>query len=82
MTLLIRGGGKIEYDEDNVIEVPREEAAAYLEWTLWRAALAIDHLANKPYGCEVFALTPTLCLFRQQEAAKETCIANLRTTQF
>lgn len=56
MTLLIRGGGKIEYDEDNVIEVPREEAAAYLEWTLWRAALAIDHLANKPYEVRGFRL--------------------------
>lgn len=56
MTLLIRGGGKIEYDEDNVIEVPREEAAAYLEWTLWRAALAIDHLANKPYEVRSFRL--------------------------
>ncbi len=56
MTLLIRGGGKIEYDEDNIIEVPREEAAAYLEWTLWRAALAIDHLANKPYEVRGFRL--------------------------
>lgn len=56
MTLLIRGGGKIEYDEDYVIEVPKEEAAAYLEWTLWRAALAIDHLANKPYEIRGFRL--------------------------
>ena len=56
MSLLIRGGGKIEYDEDTVIEVPKEEAAAYLEWTLWRAALAIDHLANKPYEVRGFRL--------------------------
>ncbi len=56
MTLLIKGGGKIEYDEDNIIEVPKEDAAAYLEWTLWRAALAINHLKNKPYevrGCSL-----------------------------
>ena len=42
MTLLIRGGGKLVYDEDNAIEVPKDETPAYLEWTLWRAALAID----------------------------------------
>ncbi len=56
MTLLIHGGGKKEYDEDNIIEVPREEAAAYLEWTLWRAALAIDHMVNKPYEVRGFRL--------------------------
>lgn len=56
MSLLIRGGGRIEYDVDNVIEVPREDAAAYLEWTLWRAALAIDHLKNKPYEVRGFRL--------------------------
>ena len=56
MTLLIKGGGKIEYDEDNVIEVPKDETPAYLEWTLWRAALAIDHMVNKPYEVRGFRL--------------------------
>jgi len=56
MTLLIKGGGKIEYDEDNVIEVPKDETPAYLEWTLWRAALAIDNLVNKPYEVRGFRL--------------------------
>lgn len=56
MSLLIKGGGKIEYDEDNVIEVPKDETPAYLEWTLWRAALAIDHLVNKPYEVRGFRL--------------------------
>ncbi|MBR3017110.1 MAG: AlwI family type II restriction endonuclease [Clostridia bacterium] len=56
MTLLIRGGGKIEYNEDYVIEVPKDETPAYLEWTLWRAALAINHLKNKPYEMRGFRL--------------------------
>lgn len=56
MSLLIKGGGKKEYDDDNVIEVPKDETPAYLEWTLWRAALAIDHLVNKPYEVRGFRL--------------------------
>ena len=56
MLLLIRGGGKIIYDEDNAIEVPKDETPVYLEWTLWRAALAIDHMVNKPYEVRGFRL--------------------------
>ena len=56
MSLLIKGGGKKEYNDDYVIEVPKDETPAYLEWTLWRAALAIDHLANKPYEVRGFRL--------------------------
>ena len=56
MTLLIRGGGKLVDDEDNAIEVPKDETPAYLEWTLWRAALAIDHMVNKPYEVRGFKL--------------------------
>lgn len=56
MSLLIKGGGKHEYDEDNVIEVPKDETPAYLEWVLWRAALAIDHMVNKPYEMRGFRL--------------------------
>ena len=56
MTLLIKGGGKLVYDEDNAIEVPEDETPAYLEWTLWRAALAIDHMINKPYEVRGFKL--------------------------
>ena len=36
-------------DDDSEISVPKEEASAYLEWSLWRAFLAIDTLKNKPY---------------------------------
>lgn len=56
MTLLIKGGGKLVYDEDNAIEVPKDETPAYLEWTLWRAALAIDHMVNKLYEVRGFKL--------------------------
>lgn len=56
MSLLIRGGGKLVYDEDNAIEVPKDEMPVYLEWTLWRAALAIDHMVNKPYEVRGFKL--------------------------
>lgn len=56
MSLLIKGGGRQEYDEDNAIEVPKDETPVYLEWTLWRAALAIDHMMNKPYEVRGFKL--------------------------
>lgn len=56
MELLIRGGGKRTYDDDNVIEVPKDETPAYLEWILWRASLAIDHMVNKPYEVRGFKL--------------------------
>lgn len=56
MELLIKGGGKCTYDDDNVIEVPKDETPAYLEWILWRASLAIDHMVNKPYEVRGFKL--------------------------
>ena len=56
MSLLIKGGGEKKYNDDYVIEVPKDETPAYLEWTLWRAVLAIDHLKNKPYEVRGFRL--------------------------
>lgn len=58
MTLLIKGGGKKvdDVDEDNGIEVPKDETPVYLEWTLWRAALAIGHLTNHPSDVRGFRL--------------------------
>jgi len=41
-------------DEETEIVIPRSEAPAYLEWTLWRAFLAIDSLVNKPYEARRF----------------------------
>ena len=56
MTLLMKGGGNQVYDEDNAIEIPKDETPVYLEWTLWRAALAIDHMINEPYEVRGFKL--------------------------
>lgn len=56
MSLLIKGGGTRDIGEDNAIEVPKDETPAYLEWVMWRAALAIDHLVNKPYEIRGFKL--------------------------
>lgn len=40
MKLLISNNGKSkELGEDYIINVPKAEAAAYLEWILWRAFL-------------------------------------------
>ena len=58
MSLLIDGGGKKidNDDEDNGIEVPKEETPVYLEWTLWRAALAMGALTNHPSEVRGFRL--------------------------
>ncbi|MBT8906655.1 restriction endonuclease [Lactobacillus delbrueckii subsp. bulgaricus] len=56
MTLLIKGRDRKELSDDCVIEIPADERPAYLEWTLWRAALAIDSLHNKPYEIRGFRI--------------------------
>lgn len=43
-------------DEETEIIIPRSEAPAYLEWTLWRAFLAIDSLVNRPYEARRFKI--------------------------
>ena len=52
--LIVNNGKEKELGEDYTIKVPRSEAAAYLEWILWRAFLAIDHTVNKPYEARGF----------------------------
>lgn len=52
--LLVNNGREKELGDDYIIKVPKSEAAAYLEWTLWRAFLAIDHTTNKPYESRGF----------------------------
>jgi hypothetical protein len=42
--------------EDVEIRVPKAEAPAYLEWSLWRAFLAINTLTNKPYEVRRFKI--------------------------
>lgn len=52
--LIVNNGKEKELGEDYSIKVPKSEAAAYLEWALWRAFLAIDHTINKPYEARGF----------------------------
>lgn len=52
--LIVNNGKEKELGEDYSIKVPKSEAAAYLEWVLWRAFLAIDHTINKPYEARGF----------------------------
>ena len=52
--LIVNNGKEKELGDDYTIRVPRSEAAAYLEWILWRAFLAIDHTVNKPYEARGF----------------------------
>ena len=54
MDLVSRNGGTKVYDEDHEIKVPKEEASAYLEWSVWRAFLAMNTLRNKPYQVRRF----------------------------
>lgn len=56
MELIRKRGGKKQYEDDTEINVPKEEASAYLEWIIWRAFLAIDHLVNKPYEARRFRI--------------------------
>ena len=42
--------------EEEEIRIPKTEAPAYLEWSLWRAFLAINTLANKPYEVRRFKI--------------------------
>lgn len=56
MSLILDGGGRMEYDEDTILEVPEDELPVYLEWVLWRATLAIDHLVNQPYEVRGFRI--------------------------
>lgn len=52
--LIVNNGREKELGDDYTIKVPKSEAAAYLEWILWRAFLAIDHTVNKPYEARGF----------------------------
>ena len=56
MELIMKRGGTKHYDDDTEIVVPKEEAAAYFEWVIWRAFLAIDHLTNKAYEVRRFSV--------------------------
>lgn len=54
MDLIASRRERIRVDEDTELSIPRAEAPAYLEWSLWRAFLAIDNLTNQPYQVRRF----------------------------
>lgn len=56
MDLIASRRDRLRISEDIEIRVPQTEAPAYLEWSLWRAFLAIDTLANKPYQVRRFKI--------------------------
>ena len=56
MELIISRRGKKTLSNGEEIEVPQAEAPAYFEWVLWRAFLAINSLANKPYEARRFKI--------------------------
>jgi len=56
MELIITRRNKKTLSNGNEIEVPQAEAPAYFEWILWRAFLAIDSMANKPYEARRFKI--------------------------
>lgn len=56
MELIITRKGKKTLSNGEDIEVPQAEAPAYFEWILWRAFLAINSLANKPYEARRFKI--------------------------
>lgn len=56
MELIISRGSKKTISSGDEIELPKAEAPAYFEWVLWRAFLAINSLANKPYEARRFKI--------------------------
>lgn len=56
MDLLITRKPKKTLSNGEEIEVPQAEAPAYFEWALWRAFLAINGLANKPFEARRFKI--------------------------
>jgi len=56
MELIISRRNKKTLSNGDEIEVPKAEAPAYFEWVLWRAFLAINSLANKPYEARRFKI--------------------------
>ncbi len=50
--ILARGRKTLE--DGSLIVIPKGETAVYMEWTIWRAFLAIDSLANEPWKARRF----------------------------
>ncbi|MEK6543780.1 MAG: AlwI family type II restriction endonuclease [Elusimicrobiota bacterium] len=56
MELIITRRSRKTLSNGGEIELPLSEVPAYFEWILWRAFLAINSLANKPYDARRFKI--------------------------
>jgi hypothetical protein len=56
MELLITRKSRKTLANGSEIEIPKSEAPAYFEWTVWRAFLAVNSLVNKPYEARRFKI--------------------------
>lgn len=81
MSLLMKGGGKLVYDEDNAIEVPKDETPAYLEWVLWRRhSQWITWLINH-MKCGGSVWIRISYQYQPQAEEKAICIGNTKILQ-
>ena len=56
MDLIASRRDRLRINEEIEITVPKAEAPAYFEWSIWRAFLAINTLINKPYEVRRFKI--------------------------
>lgn len=56
LRLLAERGTSATLSDGSSVSVPRSEAPAYFEWATWRAFLAMNSLANKPYEARRFKI--------------------------
>jgi hypothetical protein len=56
LRLIAERGTSATLSDGSSVSVPRSEAPAYFEWAMWRAFLAMDSLANKPYEARRFKI--------------------------
>lgn len=56
LRLIVERGSSAQLSDGTSVSVPRSEAPAYFEWAMWRAFLAMNSLANKPYEARRFKI--------------------------
>lgn len=54
LRLIAERSSSAQLSDGTSISVPKSEAPAYFEWALWRAFLAMNSLANRPYEARRF----------------------------
>ncbi len=54
LVALESGRARVSREDEDVVVIPSGESAAYLEWAVWRAFLAVNRLENPPYQSRRF----------------------------